>query len=34
MSDLVFFAATAAFFIIALVYVHGCESLRGGGGHA
>jgi hypothetical protein len=34
MSDLVFLASTAAFFVLGLVYVYGCESLRGGDGNA
>ena len=34
MSDIAFFAASIVFFLIAVLYVHGCESLRGGGGNA
>jgi len=30
MSDLVFLAATFAFFIVAVFYVYGCQSLKGG----
>jgi hypothetical protein len=34
MSDLVFLAASVAFFVIAVAYVYGCQSLKGGGGNA
>jgi hypothetical protein len=34
MSDLVFLAASVAFFFVAVLYVYGCESLRGGNGNA
>jgi hypothetical protein len=34
MSDLVFLAASFAFFFVAVLYVYGCQSLRGGGGNA
>jgi hypothetical protein len=34
MSDLVFVGATLAFFIVAVLYTSGCESLKGRGGHA
>jgi len=30
MSDFVFFAASIVFFLVAVLYVHGCESLKGG----
>jgi hypothetical protein len=30
MTDLVFLAASLVFFIIALAYQHGCQSLKGG----
>jgi len=30
MSDLVFFAATFVFFLVAMLYVYGCQSLKGG----
>jgi hypothetical protein len=30
MLDLVFLAASLVFFIVALVYQHGCQSLKGG----
>jgi hypothetical protein len=29
MSDLIFIAATVAFFALSIAYVHGCEKLRG-----
>ena len=31
MSDLIYLAAAAAFFAVAIAYVKGCERLRGGG---
>ncbi len=34
MSDLVFAGVSIVFFIIAVAYVYGCQSLKGGGGHA
>lgn len=34
MSDLVFVGASLIFFVVAVLYVSGCESLKGGGGHA
>ena len=34
MSDLIFTAASLLFFVIAVAYAYGCESLRGGGGNA
>lgn len=30
MSDLVFLAASFAFFFVAVLYVHGCQQLKGG----
>jgi hypothetical protein len=30
MFDLIFIAASLAFFAVAVLYVHGCRSLRGG----
>jgi len=30
MSDLVFSAAALVFFFVAVLYIHGCESLKGG----
>lgn len=30
MSDLVFFAAPLVFFFVAVLYIRGCESLKGG----
>jgi hypothetical protein len=30
MSDLVFLAASVVFFGVAVAYVHGCQSLKGG----
>jgi len=34
MIDLIFVAATVAFFLIAVVYASGCERLKGGRGDA
>ena len=34
MSDIVFLAASLAFFIVAVLYVYGCQSLKGGGDNA
>ena len=34
MSDIAFLVASIVFFVVAVLYVHGCESLRGGGGNA
>jgi hypothetical protein len=34
MSDLVFVGATLAFFVVAVLYASGCDSLKGGGGNA
>jgi hypothetical protein len=34
MSDLIFLAVSFVFFIVAMLYVFGCQSLKGGGGHA
>ena len=34
MLDLTFLVVSLMFFVIAVAYVHGCESLRGGGGNA
>jgi hypothetical protein len=28
MQDAIFIAATLAFFVVAIVYVHGCERLK------
>jgi hypothetical protein len=33
MSDLIFLGASVVFFIVAVVYVNGCDSLRGGNGN-
>jgi hypothetical protein len=30
MSDIVFLAATFVFFFVAVLYVYGCQSLKGG----
>jgi hypothetical protein len=30
MSDLIFLAASIAFFVVAVVYVRGCQALKGG----
>jgi hypothetical protein len=34
MSDIAFLAASFVFFFIAVLYVYGCQSLKGGGGNA
>ena len=34
MSDLIFVGASLVFFLVAIVYSHGCDSLKGGGGNA
>jgi len=34
MSDLVFLAASLEFFFVAVLYVYGCQSLKGGGDNA
>ena len=34
MSDIAFLAVSLAFFFVAVLYVYGCQSLKGGGGHA
>jgi hypothetical protein len=35
MSDIAFLAASIVFFLISVLYVHGCERLtKGGGGNA
>jgi hypothetical protein len=34
MSDIVFLAVSFAFFFVAVLYVYGCQSLKGGGGNA
>jgi hypothetical protein len=34
MSDIAFLAASFAFFFVAVLYVYGCQSLKGGGGNA
>ena len=34
MSDIAFLAASVVFLLVAVLYVHGCQSLKGGGGHA
>jgi len=30
MSDLIFVAASVVFFVVAVVYIRGCQSLQGG----
>jgi hypothetical protein len=30
MTDAIFFAASIAFFVVALAYVYGCQRLKGG----
>ena len=34
MSDLIFVAASVVFFVVAVVYLSGCERLKGGRGDA
>ncbi len=34
MLDLIFLAVSLMFFVIAVAYVHGCQSLKGGGNNA
>ena len=34
MTDLVFFAASVGFFVVAELYVYGCQRLKGGRNHA
>ena len=34
MLDLIFLAVSLVFFVIAVTYVHGCQSLKGGGDNA
>jgi hypothetical protein len=35
MSDIAFLAASIVFFLVAVLYVHGCQKLtKGGDGHA
>jgi hypothetical protein len=34
MTDVIFLAASFAFFIVAVLYVYGCDSLKGGSDHA
>jgi hypothetical protein len=34
MTDVIFLAASLAFFLVAIVYVYGCDSLKGGKDHA
>jgi hypothetical protein len=34
MTDLAFLAASIVFFVVAVLYVHGCQNLKGGGGNA
>jgi hypothetical protein len=34
MSDLIFPAATLVFFIVAVAYLYGCQSLKGGDDNA
>jgi hypothetical protein len=34
MSDLIFIAASLVFFIVAVVYLYGCKSLKGGDDNA
>jgi len=31
MSDIAFLSASFVFFIVAVLYVYGCQSLKGGG---
>jgi hypothetical protein len=31
MLDLIFLVVSLVFFVIAVAYVHGCQSLKGGG---
>lgn len=30
MSDLIFLVASIVFFVVAVLYVHGCDQLKGG----
>jgi hypothetical protein len=30
MTDLIFLAVSLAFFVVAVAYTHGCQSLKGG----
>ena len=34
MSDVIFLAVSVVFFVVAVAYVYGCDSLRGGGNNA
>ena len=34
MSDIVFLSASLAFFFVSVLYVYGCQSLKGGGNNA
>jgi hypothetical protein len=34
MSDLIFLGASLVFFVIAVAYLYGCQSLKGGGDNA
>jgi hypothetical protein len=34
MSDLIFLAASIFFFLVAVLYLNGCQSLKGGGDNA
>ena len=34
MLDPIFLAVSLVFFVIAVAYVHGCQSLKGGGDNA
>ena len=34
MDDLIFLAASGAFFVVAVVYLYGCQALKGGRGNA
>ena len=34
MLDLIFLVVSLMFFVIAVAYVQGCQSLKGGGGNA
>jgi hypothetical protein len=34
MSDLVFLAVSIVFFVVAVLYLYGCQSLKGGGDNA
>lgn len=34
MSDLIFLAASLFFFLVAVLYLYGCQCLKGGGDNA